>query len=65
MPRWLHIIVQIATSAAGIIGAVQSTSTWPLIVSTGINAVIGVINQSYNTDGTPQTVAFIPKQTGK
>lgn len=61
MPRWLHIIVQIGSAAAGILGAVQGVS-WAPIASLGINSTLGIIQQSYNTDGTPQTVAFEPKK---
>ena len=61
MPRWLHIVVQGLSAAGGIVGAVQTHSVWPAFVSTGINAAVGIISQSYNTDGTPQTVAFTQK----
>lgn len=60
MPRWLHIILQIATIGVGVAGHVYGIPLIP-IIATALSASIGVINQAYNTDGTPQETAFIPK----
>lgn len=60
MPRWLQITLHLAAIAAGAYLSVLTGSSVPLAVTTGVNAAIGTVAQSYNTDGTPQTVAFQP-----
>ena len=63
MPRWLQILLHLGTIAGGSYAAVAAGSSIPLVVSSGINAAIGAIAQTYNTDGTPQAVAFQPKDS--
>lgn len=60
MPRWLNVLVQILSAAGGILGAVQGTK-WAPFAALGVNSAVGIISQQFNTDGTPQTTAFVPK----
>lgn len=60
MPRWLHILTQVLSSVGGILGAVQGVK-WAPIAAIGINAGVGIIQQQFNTDGTPQSIAFVKK----
>lgn len=58
MPRWLQIVLHVATIGVGAYASYATGTSLPLVISSGANAVIGGIAQSYNTDGTPQTVPF-------
>ena len=61
MPRWLQILLQVLATASGAYASYATGTPLPLVISGGTNAVIGGIAQSYNTDGTPQSQAFVPK----
>lgn len=61
MPRWLQILLHLATIGVGAWVAVEQGSPVPLVVSGGVQAAIGGIGQLYNTDGTPQSQAFVKK----
>ena len=61
MPRWLQIVLHLVPIGLGSYLAVSAGSPIPLVISSGVNAAIGAIAQSYNTDGTPQSVAFDSK----
>lgn len=62
MPRWLHITVQSILVITGILSSYNWKSPYPLMVSSALNAIVGIIQQSYNTDGTNQSAPFIPKK---
>lgn len=61
MPRWLHICVQIALLAASTISSVHFANPYIGLIGGFLMGVVAIINQAYNTDGTPQTAAFVPK----
>lgn len=61
MPRWLQIVLHVVTVAAGAYASYATGTPLPLVITSGVNATIGGIAQSYNTDGTPQTIAFVKK----
>lgn len=61
MPRWLQITLHIASAAAGAYLAYTTGQPLPLVISAGLQTAIGAVSQAYNTDGTHQTTAFIPK----
>ena len=57
MPRWLHIVLQVLSTAAGAYISYKTGSPLPSVISTGVSGLTGVIQQQYNTDGTPQAAA--------
>lgn len=61
MPRWLQILLHLGLIGVGSYAAVASGSPIPLVVSSGINAAVGAVAQSYNPDGTPAAVAYIKR----
>lgn len=61
MPRWLQILLHILTVGAGSYAAYATGTPLPLVVSGGVNAVIGGVAQAYNPDGTPASVPYVPK----
>jgi len=60
MPRWLQILLHVLTVAGGSYAAYATGTPLPLVVSGGVNAVIGGVAQSYNTNGTPQSEPYRP-----
>ena len=60
MPRWLHIVLQVLVQVAGGYAAYKTGTPLPSVIAGGVSATVGVAQQAYNTDGTPQTTAFIP-----
>jgi hypothetical protein len=58
MPRWLQILLHILAVATGSYVSYTTGTALPLVVSGGVNAIIGGVAQSYNTDGTAQTTAY-------
>lgn len=64
MPRWLQILLHLGATAAGAYAAYSTGSPLPLVITSGAQTAIGGIAQVYNTDGTPQAVAFVPKAKG-
>jgi hypothetical protein len=58
MPRWLQILLHLTATGVGAYVSVKSGSPIPLVVSGATQTAIGGIAQLYNTDGTPQSVAF-------
>lgn len=60
MPRWLHIVLQVFSTAAGAYISYKTGSPLPSVIATGVSGVTGVIQQAYNTDGTPQAAPFPP-----
>ncbi len=59
MPRWLQILLHIATTGAGAYIAYSTGTALPLVISGGVNTLVGSIAQNYNTDGTPQAQPFV------
>lgn len=62
MPRWLQILLHLVAVGAGAYASMARGSPVPLVVTGAAQAAIGGIAQIYNTDGTPQTTPFVPKQ---
>lgn len=62
MPRWMQILLHLVPIGLGSYLAVATGSPIPLVVTSGVNAAIGAVAQSYNPDGTPASVAYLPKQ---
>lgn len=60
MPRWLHIVIQVLSTAAGAYISYKTGSPLPSVISTGVSGLTGVVQQAYNTDGTPQAAPFPP-----
>lgn len=60
MPRWLHIVLQVLSTAGGAYLSYKTGSPLPSVISTGVSGLTGVIQQQYNTDGTPQAAPFPP-----
>ena len=60
MPRWLHIVIQVLSTAAGAYVSYKTGSPLPSVISTGVSGLTGVIQQAYNTDGTPQAQQYPP-----
>jgi hypothetical protein len=58
MPRWLQVILHVLANGVGAYLAYTTGTPLPAIVAGGTSGVIGAIAQSYNTDGTPQSVPF-------
>jgi hypothetical protein len=59
MPKWLQIALHLLLIAAGGYMSFASGTALPLVISSGVQAAVGAIAQHYNTDGTPQSVAFV------
>jgi len=65
MPRWLQITVQSFIVAGATYIAYRTGGTQAAVVAaaTGLSQLgIGAKAQSSNPDGTPATVAYVPKQ---
>ena len=60
MPRWLHIVLQVLSTAAGAYVSYKTGSPLPAVISTGVSGLVGVAQQAYNTDGTSQSAPFPP-----
>lgn len=62
MPRWLHGTLHVLAVGA-VAGLTVAKAVNPLAAAgiSAAQAMLGVAMQSFNTDGTPQTVAFVPK----
>lgn len=60
MPRWLQILLHCGAVAAGAYASYATGTPLPLVVTGGSQLLIGGIAQSYNTDGSPQSVPFVP-----
>ena len=58
MPRWLYIVLQVLSTAVGGYVSYKTGSPLPSVISTGASGLIGVVQQAYNTDGTPQSAPF-------
>ncbi len=58
MPRWLHIVLQVLSTAGGAYLSYKTGSPLPSVISTGVSGLTGVVQQAYNTDGTPQAAPF-------
>lgn len=61
MPRWLQILLQVASTAVGGYLSFHAGTPLPSVIAGGVQAAIGGVAQSYNTDGTGQQVAYVPK----
>ena len=60
MPRWLQIILHIATVGVGSYASYATGTPLPLVITSGVNAVIGGVAQSFNPDGTPAAQPYTP-----
>jgi hypothetical protein len=60
MRRWAQIVLHLVPIGVGAYVAAATGSPIPLVISSGVNAAIGAIAQSYNPDGTPASVAYVP-----
>lgn len=60
MPRWLQILLHLATVAVGAWASVATGSPIPSVVAGGVQTAIGGIAQIYNTDGTHQSQPYTP-----
>ena len=60
MPRWLHVLLQGTLVGGQFIVPVLAPKHQQMGAASlaALNAFVGVINQAYNTDGTPQEKAF-------
>ena len=60
MPRWLHLVLQILSVAGGAYVSYKTGSPMAAVISTGVSGAVGVFQQKYNTDGSPQATAYPP-----
>ena len=47
MPRWLHIVLQVLSTAAGAYISYKTGSPLPSVIATGVSGVTGVITEQH------------------
>jgi hypothetical protein len=62
MPRWFQVLLQaLMMSCTILLAARGQISPGAALGISALQGALGVVCQSYNTDGTPQAVAFRKK----
>jgi hypothetical protein len=66
-PRWLNVLLQVSAMVAQVWQILSPQVTWEEAgkigaAITAFQAIVAAVAHSFNTDGTPQTVAFVDKK---
>jgi hypothetical protein len=62
MTRWVQLLLTTINIGCGTVSSFEWKSPVPAVVAGAIQACITQIAHMYNTDGTPQAVAYVPTE---